>query len=118
MKACVQSKLACRLATPLMCCQSGECRSGLSLIFLQLTVLTLRLATLQLALTVPPARLITNMTTTYHFLQLMAMHGNGYKNSSRCYAEASFTLHGLHTTPMTPLHICIRNPTRFSRYAA
>lgn len=80
-----------------MCCQSGECRSGLSLISLQLTLLTLHLATLQLALTVAPARLTTNMTTSYHSLQLVVMRRNGYKNSNWCYAEASFTLHGLHT---------------------
>lgn len=34
-------------------------------------------------------------------LQLVGMYRNGYENSNRHYAKASFSLHGLHTMPMT-----------------
>lgn len=37
-------------------------------------------------------------------LQLVEMRRNGYENSNRGHAKASFSSIGLHTVPMTPPH--------------
>jgi hypothetical protein len=67
-----------------MCCQSGERRSKLSLILLQLTCLTLHPATLQLALTVAPVRGTINIGDYKQVLQLVVMRRYENSNGSSC----------------------------------
>lgn len=116
-KVSVQSNVARGLATPLMCCQSGERRSGLSLNILQLTRFTC-------ALSHTSAGIDGRSGSTYRkhsdymllLLQLVVMRRNGYENSNRCHAKASFLLHG----PQAPYNAydssARGNPSRLLRY--
>lgn len=73
-----------------MCCHCGKRRSGHSLIQTQLARLHLHLATLQLLWTVAPATIVQHGNYIPTGLQRVGMRRNGYENSNRRYAKASF----------------------------